>query len=174
MPKPPRQIALTWLILLALLGGNIILAYAGLGVAAPVIHVALAAAMAALVLVVFMELDRGASLFWVFAGAEFFWLAILLFALTAADYLTRYNFAVTAVVEPAFLSPNCIEQKQPDFARKLRPSGKAARSEASNGLSLRRPRASPATAAKQMVAISAVGAIQPPGECGWNRRSRPP
>lgn len=91
---PPRRIAIVWLILLALLGGNIALAYVGLGIAAPAVHVVVAVAMAALVLVIFMELDRGASLFWVFAGAGFFWLAIL-FALTAADYLTRYSFAST-------------------------------------------------------------------------------
>ena len=48
--------------------------------------------MAAMVLVIFMELDRGVSLFWVFAGAGFFWLAML-FVLTAADYVTRYSFA---------------------------------------------------------------------------------
>ena len=94
MPMPPRRIAIVWLILLALLAGNITLAFVGLGIAAPAIHLVVALAMAALVLVVFMELDRGASLFWVFAGAGFFWLAIL-FALTAADYLTRYNFART-------------------------------------------------------------------------------
>jgi predicted MFS family arabinose efflux permease len=35
---------------------------------------------------------RRRSLLWVFAGAGFFWLA-LLFTLTPADYLTRYNFA---------------------------------------------------------------------------------
>jgi cytochrome c oxidase subunit IV len=89
---PPRRIAMVWLILLVLLGGNIALAFVGLGAVAPLVHVAVAATMAAIVLVVFMELDRGASLFWVFAGAGFFWLAIL-FALTAADYLTRYSFA---------------------------------------------------------------------------------
>lgn len=94
MPMPPRRIAIVWLILLGLLGGNIALAFAGLGIAAPAIHLVVAVAMAALVLVVFMELDRGASLFWVFAGAGFFWLAIL-FALTAADYMTRYNYAPT-------------------------------------------------------------------------------
>jgi hypothetical protein len=33
-----------------------------------------------------------AELFWVFADAGFFWRAILFF-LTWADYLTRYNFA---------------------------------------------------------------------------------
>lgn len=92
MPRPPRRIVIVWLVLAALLAGNTALAFAGLGVIAPVVHVGVAAAMAVIVLVVFMELDRGASLFWVFAGAGFFWLAIL-FALTAADYLTRYNFA---------------------------------------------------------------------------------
>ena len=92
--RPPRRIVIVWLLLAALLAGNTALAFVGLGVFAPVVHVAVAAAMAALVLVVFMELDRGASLFWVFAGAGFFWLAIL-FALTAADYLTRFGFAPT-------------------------------------------------------------------------------
>jgi len=95
IPMPPRRIAIVWLILLALLGGNIAFAYVGLGVAAPAIHLVVAAVMAALVLLVFMELGRGASLFWVFAGAGFFWLLIL-FALTAADYLTRFSFAPTA------------------------------------------------------------------------------
>ncbi len=68
------------------------LAYLGSGIAYTTAHVLIAAAMAAIVLIVFMELDRGKSLLWVFAGAGFFWLA-LLFVLTAADYLTRYSFA---------------------------------------------------------------------------------
>ena len=92
MSRPPVRMFIVWLILLALLGGNVGLAFLGLGNFAPLAHVGVAAVMAAMVLVVFMELDRGASLFWVFAGAGFFWLAIL-FALTAADYLTRYSFA---------------------------------------------------------------------------------
>ena len=93
MPRPPVRMVLAWLALLALLGGNIALAFAGLdGAEAPTAHVATAVAMAAIVVVVFMELKFGASLFWVFAGAGFFWLAIL-FALTGIDYLTRYGFA---------------------------------------------------------------------------------
>jgi cytochrome c oxidase subunit 4 len=92
MTRPPRRIVIVWLILLALLGVNVVLAFAELGALAPVTHVAIAVAMAGIVLVIFMELDRGMSLFWVFAGAGFFWLA-LLFVLTAADYLTRYSFA---------------------------------------------------------------------------------
>jgi len=34
------------------------------------------------------------TLRWVFVGAGFFWLAMLL-GLTAADYLTRYSYAPT-------------------------------------------------------------------------------
>jgi len=93
-PKPLLRLVIAWLVLLAALGGNIGLAYAGLGPFTPAIHLAVAAGMALIVLAIFMELDRGASLFWVFAGAGFFWLTAL-FVLTAADYLTRYNFAPT-------------------------------------------------------------------------------
>ena len=92
--RPPARLVVAWLTLLLMLGGNTGLAYLGLGAFAPLIHVAVAAAMAAIVLLVFMELDRGFSLFWVFAGAGFFWLAIL-FALTGIDYWTRYSFAPT-------------------------------------------------------------------------------
>jgi cytochrome c oxidase subunit IV len=94
MPRPPGRLVVTLLALLALMAGNIGLAYVELGSFAPVAHLAIAATMASIVLVIFMELDRGASLFWVFAGAGFFWLAILFF-LTGTDYLTRYSFAPT-------------------------------------------------------------------------------
>jgi cytochrome c oxidase subunit 4 len=94
MHMPPRRLIIAWGVLSVLLCGNIGLAFAGLGDLAPAAHVAVAAMMALIVLGVFMELDRRVSLFWVFAGAGFFWLAIL-FGLTAADYLTRYSFAPT-------------------------------------------------------------------------------
>ena len=87
-----RRVVIAWIALVVLLGGNIGVAYLGSGMGIATAHVAIAAAMAAIVLIVFMELDRRRSLLWVFAGAGFFWLA-LLFVLTAADYLTRYNFA---------------------------------------------------------------------------------
>jgi cytochrome c oxidase subunit 4 len=92
MARPPLRLLIVWLVLLLLLSGNVALAFVGLGALAPFTHIAVAATMAAIVLIIFMELDRGVSLFWVFAGAGFFWLA-LLFVLTAVDYLTRYNFA---------------------------------------------------------------------------------
>lgn len=94
MPRPPRRLLIAWLVLLVLLGGNVALGFVRLGVLAPFTHIAVAATMAATVLIIFMELDRGISLFWVFAVAGFFWLA-LLFVLTALDYLTRYSFAPT-------------------------------------------------------------------------------
>jgi cytochrome c oxidase subunit 4 len=87
-----RRIVIAWIALVLLLAGNIGVAYLGAGMGVTTAHVLIAAAMAAIVLIVFMELDRGKSLLWVFAGAGFFWLA-LLFVLTAADYLTRYSFA---------------------------------------------------------------------------------
>ena len=92
MPRPPRRSVFSWLGLLALLAGTIGLAYGGLGSVAPAALIVIAAAMAAIVLIVFMELDRGVSLLWVFAGAGFFWLAVL-FVLTGIDYWTRYSFA---------------------------------------------------------------------------------
>jgi cytochrome c oxidase subunit IV len=94
VPRPPARLVVTLVVLLGLMAGNIIFAFIELGPFSPIVHIAIAVALAAIVLAVFMELDRGASLFWVFAGAGFFWLAILFF-LTWADYSTRYNFAST-------------------------------------------------------------------------------
>ncbi|HEX3953675.1 MAG TPA: hypothetical protein VHW90_08895 [Stellaceae bacterium] len=92
--SPPRRLIFAWLGLGLLLAVNIGLAFVGLGTWAAPAHLAVSATMAAIVLLVFMELDRGVSLLWVFAGAGFFWLAILI-VLTAADYLTRYSYAPT-------------------------------------------------------------------------------
>lgn len=91
---PPRHLVVTWVVLVALLGGNIALAFFLPHLLALWLNLLVAAAMAAIVLVLFMELRRSAGLLWVFAGAGFFWLGILFF-LTAADYLTRYGFAPT-------------------------------------------------------------------------------
>jgi cytochrome c oxidase subunit 4 len=90
--RPPRRVVCSWLGLLGLMAANMALAYLRLGAFSPFAHVAVAAAMAAIVLIVFMELERGLTLLWVFAGAGFFWLAIL-FVLTGIDYWTRYSFA---------------------------------------------------------------------------------
>jgi cytochrome c oxidase subunit 4 len=49
----------------------------------------IAVAKAALIVSFFMHLRYGQRLTWVFAGAGFFWLAIML-ALTMGDYATRF------------------------------------------------------------------------------------
>jgi cytochrome c oxidase subunit 4 len=92
MQAPPRRLTLAWLILVALLAGNAALAFVlppGFSLAA---NLSVAAVMAIILLSIFMELGRRLSLYWIFAGAGFFWLA-LLFGLTASDYLTRFSFA---------------------------------------------------------------------------------
>jgi hypothetical protein len=86
MPRPPVRLVVTLVVLLGLMAGNIAFAFIELGSFSPLVHVAIAVTMASIVLAVFMELDRGASLFWVFAGAGFFWLVSFsgpLFANTA-------------------------------------------------------------------------------------------
>ena len=93
MHRPPIRLVLAWLALLVLLAANIALAHLGFG-GKTAANLAVAGAMTLMVLSIFMELSRRAALFWVFAGAGFFWLAIL-FGLIAADYLTRYSYAPT-------------------------------------------------------------------------------
>jgi hypothetical protein len=65
--RPPRRLIVAWALLLLPLLGNIGLAFVRLAPSAPIAHVA----MAIVVLAVFMELDRGVSLFCAFAGAGF-------------------------------------------------------------------------------------------------------
>ena len=88
---PLRPLILAWLALLALLGLTAGLAYLPMGRFNLVAALAIAAAKALVVLAVFMELARGASLRWVFAAAGFFWLGIL-FLLSMTDYLTRADW----------------------------------------------------------------------------------
>jgi cytochrome c oxidase subunit IV len=99
-----RRLIVAWIVLLS---GNIGLGYFGAGVMYTSVHILIAAVMVLIILTVFKELDRRASLLRVFAGAGFFWLA-LLFILTGADYLTRYNFAPSRVgtIAPPVRSPH--------------------------------------------------------------------
>ena len=55
------------------------------------VALAVAAAKAIIVLLVFMELARGHSLKLIFAGAGLFWL-IIMFGLSFTDYATRTGF----------------------------------------------------------------------------------
>lgn len=85
---PPRALLLSWLALLGLLGVTVCAAYVPLGSFNSGFALAIAFGKALIVAAVFMELRYSATLTAAFAGAGFFWLAILLW-LGLADYLTR-------------------------------------------------------------------------------------
>jgi cytochrome c oxidase subunit 4 len=74
-----------------LLGLTVTLAYQRLGAFNTPIALAIATAKALLVAAIFMELRERRSLVIAFAGAGFFWLAILMW-LAATDFLTRPGF----------------------------------------------------------------------------------
>ena len=87
---PPRALVLSWLGLLALLGLTIAMAYQPLGAFNTVLALAIAFGKALIVAAIFMELRRGNGLTLAFAGAGFFWLAIMLW-LAMSDYVMRPN-----------------------------------------------------------------------------------
>ncbi len=88
---PPRVLLFAWLALIALLGLTLVLAYQPLGEFNTAVALAIAAIKALLIAAVFMELRERNGLVLAFAGAGFFWLAILLW-LGMSDYLTRPSF----------------------------------------------------------------------------------
>ncbi len=83
-----REPALVTLALLAGLAINVTLAAFQPFPGAGYVEAAVATAMVATVLLFSMEVRRAAPLLQLFAGAGFFWLAIL-FAMTLLDYFTR-------------------------------------------------------------------------------------
>jgi cytochrome c oxidase subunit 4 len=87
---PRRALLLAWIGLLALLGLTVAGAYQPLGAYNTVLALAIALGKALIVAGIFMELRRGHSLMLAFAGAGFFWLAIMLW-LGMSDYVTRPN-----------------------------------------------------------------------------------
>jgi cytochrome c oxidase subunit IV len=91
MPKPPRSLVWSWIGLVLLLGLTLGMAFVPLGRANIAVALAVAAAKAIIVLLVFMELTRGHSLKLIFAGAGLFWL-IIMFGLSFTDYATRTGF----------------------------------------------------------------------------------
>jgi cytochrome c oxidase subunit IV len=88
---PPSILVWALLGLLALLGLTVALAYQRLGAFNTPIALAIATTKALLVAAIFMELRERRSLVIAFAGAGFFWLAILMW-LAAADFTTRPEF----------------------------------------------------------------------------------
>ena len=88
---PPSILLWALLALLALLGLTVALAYQRLGAFNTPIALAIATTKALLVAAIFMELRERRSLVIAFAGAGFFWFAILMW-LAATDFITRPEF----------------------------------------------------------------------------------
>ena len=86
-----RTYLIAWLGLLLLLGLSAGQAYLKLGFASNFIPLGLAILQAAIIAIVFMKLNAGPSLKWIFAGAGFFWLMVLI-GLSATDYFTRSGY----------------------------------------------------------------------------------
>jgi cytochrome c oxidase subunit IV len=84
-----RTYLLIFISLMILLGITIGAAYSDLGELNLAVAMLIAVVKAALIILFFMHVRYGRKLTWVFAGAGFFWLAImLLFAMS--DYATRH------------------------------------------------------------------------------------
>jgi cytochrome c oxidase subunit 4 len=83
-----RVYIMIFLALMVLTAITVAVAFVDLGLLNIVVAMTIAVVKALLVLLYFMHLRYGSHLNWIFAGAIFFWLAILL-SLTVGDYLTR-------------------------------------------------------------------------------------
>jgi cytochrome c oxidase subunit IV len=75
-------------VLLGLLALTISAAYINLGPLNTIVALCISVAKAALIILFFMQLRYREPLVWIFAGAGFFWLGIMI-ALALSDYLTR-------------------------------------------------------------------------------------
>jgi cytochrome c oxidase subunit 4 len=74
--------------LLAFLALTITAAYINLGPLNTIVAMSISAAKAALIILFFMHMRYGKPVLWLFAGAGFFWLGIML-VLAMSDYLSR-------------------------------------------------------------------------------------
>lgn len=88
---PPRILLLSWAGLMTLLALTVAGAYQPFGTLNTVLALSIATTKALIVAAIFMELRERNALTIAFAGAGFFWLAIMLW-LALADFLTRPNF----------------------------------------------------------------------------------
>jgi cytochrome c oxidase subunit 4 len=96
-----------WLALLAALAGSVVSAYLPLGPAGAWLPLAFGLLQVAVIAGVFMRLGEGVTVKWLFAGAGFYWLLILI-GLSGTDYLTRTRVtsAGTRPAPPAFSQDN--------------------------------------------------------------------
>lgn len=79
-----------WLVLLVMFAANASLAYVPLGDMNAAVHMSIAAVMIVLLALFFMDFKSYSPLLRLAALAGLFWL-IFMFALTAADYVTRLH-----------------------------------------------------------------------------------
>jgi cytochrome c oxidase subunit 4 len=77
-----------WLALMLLLAATVSSAYVPLGALNSIVNMAIAAAKVALVMLFFMQIKSSSAMIRLAAFAALFWL-VLMFSLTASDYLTR-------------------------------------------------------------------------------------
>jgi cytochrome c oxidase subunit 4 len=85
---PPSVYYSVYVVLLILLALTVGVAYLDLGWFNPAAAFLIGTAKASLVVLYFMHVRYGSSLRWLFAGAGFLWL-LLLIAILMGDYLTR-------------------------------------------------------------------------------------
>ncbi|HEY2101793.1 MAG TPA: cytochrome C oxidase subunit IV family protein [Chthoniobacterales bacterium] len=84
----PRIYLITGAALLALLGLTIAAAYINLGPMNTAVAMTISLTKAALIMLFFMHVRYSKSLLWIFVGAGFFWLSIML-VLAMSDYMSR-------------------------------------------------------------------------------------
>jgi cytochrome c oxidase subunit IV len=84
----PRTYLVTGIVLLAFLALTITAAYVDLGPFNTVVAMAISLAKGALIVLFFMHMRYSKPILWVFVGAGFFWLGIML-VLAMSDYMSR-------------------------------------------------------------------------------------
>ena len=85
----PVTYGIVFATLLVFTGITVAAAFKNLGIFNPIVALAIACTKGVVVILFFMHVRYGRKLTWVFAGAGFFWLAIMLiFAM--CDYATRW------------------------------------------------------------------------------------
>jgi cytochrome c oxidase subunit 4 len=101
-----------WAILLLLLGMTVLQASFDLHPFNLIIALAIAATKAFLVILFFMHVKWSSHVTWVFAGAAFVWLGIML-VLTTSDYATRGARPTERIAVPAVVSQQQISRAVP-------------------------------------------------------------
>ena len=94
-----RIYLLVWLWLLALLAVTVGVSYVHLGRLNLVIAVGIAVIKSLVIILYFMHVRYSSKLIWIFVGAGFFWLGILVVG-TMGDYLTRAYLPPPTVWSP--------------------------------------------------------------------------